>query len=138
MKCAWDNCSMKSTSLVDHIYYVHVECMAKDSGPFSCKWRTCKHDAVFEYRSLLSLHLRSHLKELIQNRDATDLILPDIKKEPNQDTETDSEIDGENDNSYETMNANLSGNVATKEIICIQGEKVSCPVESCDSVSNII
>ena len=169
MKCAWENCSAESTSLADHIYYVHLECLPKDSGRFSCKWRNCKHGTVFQYRSLLSLHLRSHLKELIRKRDAPcaagNLIFPTIKKEATQETETktemeskhkkqcgretaarktssrsqnDSEVDSDDNDSDEATDANLSDNDSSEEIICIDGEKLSCPVESCDSVSNEI
>ena len=52
--------------------------------------------------------------------------------------ESDREFESDNNGSDQATGANLFDIVATKEIICIDGEKLSCPIESCDSVSNEI
>ena len=50
--------------------------------------------------------------------------------------ESDREFESDNNDRGKATGAKLSGSEEIKEIVCIDGKKLSCPIESCDSVSN--
>ena len=118
MICGWENCTEKSENLGDHIYYKHLEHIPKDFGAFKCKWRFCNHKTVYKYKSHLSLHLRHHLKEcsgVDKNQNV----------QPSQVDSSSSKIDDKT-----TQSGSAECYVEYKE-----GEKVTCPVASCNVVS---
>ena len=60
IECKWDWCREKSGDIGVHLLEQHISQMAKSNDGFICGWHDCKHKP-FQYRSLLSVHMQSHL-----------------------------------------------------------------------------